>query len=143
MYRPHASTPPRASSDAAPSSAIKKKIKDDIKKKIAIDVTKCIAITTKKEQCTKDPKDGASYCKRHATIVENAKNAALAKVSKKMIAEAEETILMMRLELEAEAEKGRDEEAKTRLLTRELEDRKLSEMMDLLGSFDMTSSMSQ
>ncbi|KAJ1627794.1 hypothetical protein T492DRAFT_842106 [Pavlovales sp. CCMP2436] len=108
-----------------------------------IDLSKCIAITTKKVQYTADAK-GGSYCKRHATIVENAKNAALAKVSKKMIAEAQETILMLKLELEAEAEKARDEEAKTRLLTRELEDRKLSEMMDLLGSFDMgTSSMSQ
>ncbi|KAJ1620335.1 hypothetical protein T492DRAFT_847889 [Pavlovales sp. CCMP2436] len=108
-------------------TSMKKKIKEVKEvKEVIIDLGKCISITSRKYQCTAVPTDGA-YCKRHATIIAKA---LATKIDKETIAKDKATIAILKLELASE-------EAKTRQATHELETRKISDMMDMLGQMSI------
>mmetsp|Transcript_10468 Transcript_10468/g.26332 ORF Transcript_10468/g.26332 Transcript_10468/m.26332 type:complete len:111 (-) Transcript_10468:20-352(-) len=108
----------------------KKKKKGDI----VVDIDFCIVITTRTHQCRCSPIVGSSYCKLHITLFEKM---LVIKNDKKSIAKNEEIVANLKLEL-------KEEEARTSQATRDLEDRKISDMIDMLGQMDMgSSSMSQ
>jgi len=117
------------------SSGSKEKM-DKKKKKgdIVVDIDFCIVITTRTHQCRCSPIVGSSYCKLHITLFEKM---LVIKNDKKSIAKNEEIVANLKLEL-------KEEEARTSQATRDLEDRKISDMIDMLGQMDMgSSSMSQ